>query len=165
MAHSVCPLFHYSHDRGELYLVPSRGMQSHLFIFILLTTLQSPRWLVLRSRHDDAARSLRRLRKLETSDAQLIAELDELETATAENPPKIRSIEIFKGTHLRRTMISCMVNFFQQATGQSFSSQYGTLFVKGLGGVDAFTINMINNAMNVIGILICLLLSDRLGRR
>ncbi|KIW18021.1 hypothetical protein PV08_02308 [Exophiala spinifera] len=126
---------------------------------------ESPRWLVLRDRHDEAAKSLRRLRKPETSDAQLMAELDELETAVAQQPHKGKFMEVFRGTHLRRTMIACMVNFFQQASGQSFSSQYGTLFVKGLGGVDPFTINMVNNAMNVIGIVICLLLSDRFGRR
>ncbi|KIW46759.1 uncharacterized protein PV06_02403 [Exophiala oligosperma] len=126
---------------------------------------ESPRWLVLRNRHDDAVKSLQRLRKPETSEAQLMAEVNELETAVAQQPQKGKFLEIFKGTHLRRTMIACVVNFFQQASGQSFSSQYGTLFVKGLGGVDAFTVNMVNNAVNVIGILICLLLSDRLGRR
>lgn len=57
------------------------------------------------------------------------------------------------------------MNFFQQATGQSFSSQYGAIFVKGLGGVDPFTINMVNNAVNVVGVMICLVLSDRAGRR
>lgn len=99
------------------------------------------------------------------SDEEISAELDELEFAISQQPEKGKFWEIFRREHLRQTFIACLMNFFQQATGQSFSSQYGTLFVKGLGGVDPFVINMVNNAVNVVGVLMCVLLSDRIGRR
>lgn len=118
-----------------------------------------------RQKRTAATNALQRLRKRDTDKATILAEVDDLETAIADQPPKGRYLDIFRSENRKQTLIACMVNFFQQATGQSFSSQYGTLFVKGLGGIDAFTVNMLNNAVNVIGIILCLVLSDRLGRR
>jgi MFS transporter, SP family, sugar:H+ symporter len=92
-------------------------------------------------------------------------EIDELEKMILNQPKKGRFLEIFNRSHLRRTMIVALANFFQQATGQSFSSQYGTLFVKSLNSVNPWAFNMGNNAVNVGGIILCLLLSDRIGRR
>lgn len=120
---------------------------------------------MLRGRRPKAAHALKRLRPRHFTDQEISSELDELQQAIDDQPKNGRFLDIFKRDNLKRTMLACMMNFFQQATGQSFSSQYGTLFVKSLGGVDAFTINMVNNAVNVAGILVCIVLSDRVGRR
>ena len=40
--------------------------------------------------------------------------------------------ELFSKSNRKRTAIVVALNFFQQATGQAFASQYGTLYVKSL---------------------------------
>ena len=54
---------------------------------------------------------------------------------------------------------------FQQSTGQSFASQYSDLFVKVLQKVSPGSLNLGTNVVNIGGILLCMLLADRIGRR
>lgn len=72
---------------------------------------------------------------------------------------------IFTRPHIRRTVIVIFLLFFQQSTGQSFASHYGTLFVKALHTVNAFSVTLGTNAIDIVAILVCMLLADQLGRR
>lgn len=76
-----------------------------------------------------------------------------------------RFLAIFSPKHLRRTIIVVLLLFFQQSTGQSFASQYGTLFVKALGTVNPFSVALGINAIDISGIILCMTLADRVGRR
>lgn len=154
---------------SAIWLLPEVGFQ------VTLTTdnewetdglfSQSPRWLLSKGRRSEAYSALRRIRPKTAADSLVMEEVEELERMILNQPKKGRFVEIFHCGHLRRTMIVAMANFFQQSTGQSFSSQYGTLFVKSLNSINPWAFNMGNNAVNVGGIIICLLLSDRIGRR
>lgn len=62
-------------------------------------------------------------------------------------------------------MIVVGVNFFQQATGQAFASQYGAIFIKSLGTVNPFDMTLINGAVNCFGLVLSLTLVDKIGRR
>jgi MFS transporter, SP family, sugar:H+ symporter len=55
--------------------------------------------------------------------------------------------------------------FFQQATGQSFASVYGTLFVKDLHSVNPFSVTIGINAISIGGILLCMIFTDHMGRK
>jgi SP family sugar:H+ symporter-like MFS transporter len=92
-------------------------------------------------------------------------EIEEMQYAIDQQPKNVKFMQIFSKEHIKRTAIVACANFFQQVTGQSFSSQYGTLFVKSLKTLNAFSVNMGNNAINIGGILVCLALNDRIGRR
>lgn len=92
-------------------------------------------------------------------------ELEALERSILDKPKQEKFINIFKGGNLRRTVLVGSVNFFQQAVGQSFSSQYSTIFIKQMGTIDAFAINQGNNAIQVGGILLSFWLADQFGRR
>lgn len=74
-------------------------------------------------------------------------------------------LSIFSPAHRRRTIIVILLLFFQQSTGQAFASQYGTLFVKALHTVNAFSVTLGTNAVDIGGILLCMLLADRWGRK
>lgn len=52
-------------------------------------------------------------------------EFQKLQDALKKEPEQGHTIELFQGVNLKRTAIVLGVNFFQQATGQTFSSQYG----------------------------------------
>lgn len=73
--------------------------------------------------------------------------------------------ELWQGVNLKRTTIVIFVNFFQQATGQAFASQYGTIFIKSLGTVNAFDMTLINGAVNAFAVFLSLISVDRIGRK
>lgn len=54
---------------------------------------------------------------------------------------------------------------FNQLTGQGFTTQYGTIFVKGLNIFDPFVFTVINRLALLIGPLISLTIIDSVGRR
>lgn len=74
-------------------------------------------------------------------------------------------MELWCGTNLKRTLIIIGANVCAQLTGQSFSSKYGVIFLKQIGTVDAFVLNIINNALFILVVITSMLLIDRLGRR
>lgn len=78
---------------------------------------------------------------------------------------KGKFVELWQGVNLKRTLIVMGVNFFQQATGQAFASQYGAIFIKSLGTVNAFDMTLINGAVNCFGLALSLGFVDKVGRR
>ncbi|OZJ01990.1 hypothetical protein BZG36_04686 [Bifiguratus adelaidae] len=125
---------------------------------------ESPRWLLFKSRREKALASLHRLRRGRSTEEEIIAEINQLEQLITEQPRNNRLRDIFMGSNRRRTFIVLMANFFQQSTGQSFASQYGTLFVQSIGTLNPFSVNMGNNAVTVGAIFICLVINDKIGR-
>ena len=55
--------------------------------------------------------------------------------------------------------------FFQEATGQAFASQYGTIFVKSIGTVNPFDMGLISSAVSGVAVLFSILTVDKIGRR
>lgn len=72
---------------------------------------------------------------------------------------------MFSRKHRQCTAICVGLLFFQQSTGQSFASQYGTLFVKALHTINPFSVVLGINAIDIGAILVCMALVDRVGRR
>lgn len=73
--------------------------------------------------------------------------------------------ELFQGTNRRRTLIAFGSNFFLQATGQSFSVAYGAIFIKSLGTVNPFTMQVVSTLCSTVAVALSMLLTDRVGRR
>jgi SP family sugar:H+ symporter-like MFS transporter len=80
-------------------------------------------------------------------------------------PEQGKFMELFQGVNRKRTAIVVMINFFQQATGQAFASQYGTLYVKTLETINTFNLTVINGFISLTVVIICLYLNDKVGRR
>lgn len=93
------------------------------------------------------------------------SEFDSLLRALRDEPEQGHTKELLHGTNLKRTAIVVTTNFFQQATGQSFASQYGTIFIKSLGTVNPFSMSCGNSAIGLSSLIVCLLVADKLGRR
>ena len=75
--------------------------------------------------------------------------------------------ELWKGINLKRTLIILGVNFSLQATGQSFISKYGTVFLKDIGGVNPFAMSCINAALFICATATSMYLCDmgKIGRK
>ncbi|PLB43418.1 putative sugar transporter [Aspergillus steynii IBT 23096] len=144
---------------GLFYIVPS------IILSLIWFIPESPRWLLQHDRADEAKASLQRLREGCFTPQEIDSEFQELQTVLDREVEQGRWTEMFKGVNLKRTMLVIMVNFFQQATGQAFSSQYGTVYIKQLGTINPFDMTVVTACVNLISMIAALSLSDRIGRR
>ncbi|KAJ6102761.1 general substrate transporter [Penicillium sp. IBT 16267x] len=137
------------------------------FIVICLVWFipESPRWYLLRDRQDEALRSLTRLKRQSTSEEEVRERFEILSLRVSEQLQKKSFKDLFTRQNRQRTLVVSAANFFQQATGQAFASQYGTLFVKQLKTINPFSVTLGTNAVDLGAIIISALLIDVVGRR
>jgi MFS family permease len=144
---------------GLFYIVPTLIASSVLFI------PESPRWLLQRNRAEEAKASLQKLRKGAFTEEEIDNEFRELEFALETGLEQGRFIELFQGKNLKRTLIVIAMNFFQQATGQAFSSQYGGVYVRSLKIFNPILFTLMNSIIGSSVIIVALVISDKVGRR
>lgn len=65
----------------------------------------------------------------------------------------------------KRTIHGVIASALTQATGQSFTSNYGTIFIKSIGTFNAFTATMIKRFLLCLGTLTVIFFVDKTGRR
>lgn len=119
----------------------------------------------MRDRHEEALAALRQYRQGRFTEEEIQREFNEQVAMISINRESGSFMELWRGTNLRRTLIIIGANVCAQLTGQSFSSKYGVIFLKQIGTVDAFVLNIINNALFILVVIASMLLIDRLGRR
>jgi len=119
----------------------------------------------LNDRTEDARTSLRKLRQGTMTEQEIEKDLEQQALALIQAPEQGKFIELFQGSTLKRILVAMGINFFQQATGQAFVSQYGVVYVKSLGTIDPFSVTLWNSGVSIAVIICCLLMVDRFGRR
>ncbi|CAK7235888.1 hypothetical protein SCUCBS95973_009420 [Sporothrix curviconia] len=127
---------------------------------------ESPRWLLRQNRDEEALQSLRSMFGNGPNFAPE-EEMALLKSSLAEEASRAGAswMDLFRGTNLRRTMIAIITAFLNQATGQNFISQYGTVFIKSLNTMNAFEFTLISSGIGCIGPVLTILTIDRIGRR
>jgi sugar porter (SP) family MFS transporter len=130
---------------------------------------ETPRYLIKRGRHADAAASLSRLRRLDITHPALIEELAEIEAnhqyELSLGPSTYR--EVFVGSpHLgRRVLTASGLQMLQQLSGCNFILYYGTTFFQNIGIQSPFVIQLAINVVNVMSTVPGMILVEVLGRR
>lgn len=119
-------------DYGTHTLEGRRAYQIPLAVFFVAPTLQSialfffpdtPRWLMVQGKGKKAEVALRTLRNSNIDEPELQAELNEIRQSTKEQVEKNKGalfVEMWRGTNLRRTLLSIAVVCFHSANGASF---------------------------------------------
>jgi sugar porter (SP) family MFS transporter len=139
-----------------------------LFIGLLLLP-ETPRYLIKRDLHNEAALSLSRLRRLDITHPALTEELAEI-TANHEyelslGPSTYRDV-FFGSPHLgRRLLTGCGLQMLQQLCGPNFIFYYGTTFFANIGLDSPYQVQVIINIVNVLFSLPGMVLVESLGRR
>lgn len=135
----------------------------------LIILPETPRYLIKRGRHDAAALSLSRLRRLDITHPALIEEIAEIEAnheyELSLGPSRYK--DCFVGSpHLgRRTLTGCCLQMLQQLSGINFIFYYGTTFFGGIGLTNPYFIALITNVVNVVCTIPGMVLVESLGRR
>lgn len=106
---------------GLFYVVPS------IIAALVFFTPESPRWLLKNGHVEKARASLNAYREGSFSQEEIDTEFRGLQYALEHEEEAGKFVEIFKGGNLKRTGLVVAINFFQQATGQAFASQYGAI--------------------------------------
>lgn len=135
----------------------------------ILVLPETPRWLVMKGKHELAGLSLSRLRRLDITHPALVDELHEIE-ANHQYELSLGSSgykDLFTGTpHLgRRTFTGCALQILQQLTGINFIMYYSTTFFDGAGVQSPYTKSLIMNTINVVSTIPGLLVIESWGRR
>ena len=118
----------------------------------------------MKDRHEEALIALKKFRG-EGNELSAEAEMELIRASLAEESDQGTYADLFKGHNRRRTLVTMMVAFFFQATGQVFSGHYGAVFVKSLGHINPWTITVSQSGINTFTSFCGILMIDRVGRR
>ncbi|KAF2838448.1 MFS transporter [Patellaria atrata CBS 101060] len=155
----------YQIPLASLYAIP-------FFLSILVFFLpESPRWLLMQEKPDDAKKALERLRGSSfKSRPELLEEeflemsrgiLEEKELATGSSFK-----DMFKGTDLRRTIICFAVILSHSSSGVWLIIGYGTFFFQMAGVNKPFFATIIKSLMGFLGVCLGIALNYKsIGRR
>ncbi|KAF2163501.1 hypothetical protein M409DRAFT_68432 [Zasmidium cellare ATCC 36951] len=116
---------------------------------------ETPRFLIKQDRHEKAASSLAKLRRLPPDHPALVEELSEIQAnhAYEMSLSKATYLDCFKGTVGKRLLTGC-------------NNNYGTQYFQNAGFQSGgFTIQVITNCVNVVSTLPGLYLVEKMGRR
>ncbi|MEL7488939.1 MAG: MFS transporter, partial [Pseudomonadota bacterium] len=137
-----------------------------VFFITLLTIPESPRFLVLSGKKDQAQRVLARLFG-EAAAAAKVAEID-ASLAADHHRPKLADLIDPATKRLRRIVwVGIGLATFQQLVGINVVFYYGAVLWQSVGfsESDALLINIINGVASIVACTITILFIDRIGRR
>jgi MFS transporter, SP family, xylose:H+ symportor len=142
---------------GWRWMLASEAIPSAIFALLLLFVPDTPRWLVLRGRNDEALEQLKRV--TDEADARVI--LGDIQ----------RTVEVRSGPALSFGaavfVVGILISVFQQFVGINAVLYYAPLMFKNLGAStdSALWQTVIVGLANVIFTVVAILTVDRLGRK
>src|SRR5579871_4109381 len=129
---------------------------------------ESPRWLTDHDRHDEAHDALRRLRGKEFPEDLLQEELLEIRETTRiekELAAHARWLDLFRGSDLRRTLLSIGASLTHSASGINFIVGYATYFLQVSGISQPFLFTIVLQVVAIVAASLGLILNKLYGRR
>jgi SP family xylose:H+ symportor-like MFS transporter len=142
---------------GWRWMLASEALPSGIFLLLLLFVPDTPRWLVLRGRSEEALAQLRRM----TGDADarhIVAEI--------EQTLKVRSAKLLSFGPLV-LVVGIMMSLFQQLIGINAVLYYAPLMFQNMGAStdSAFLQTVVVGAANMLFTFVAIGTVDRLGRK
>src|SRR6201996_8685491 len=142
---------------GWRYMLASEAIPSAILIVLLLFVPDTPRWLVLRGRSNEALAGLRKI--MGERDAQEI--LSDIQKSLAEKSGAMLSFG------LPVIIIGVLISVFQQFVGINAVLYYAPLMFQNMGASTdtALLQTMVVGAANVVFTIVAIVTVDRLGRK
>jgi MFS transporter, SP family, sugar:H+ symporter len=152
----------YQIPLGLFFVVPM------ILLVVLPFMPETPRWLLEYRSIPQARNALIKLRNPETSVHLIDAELEEIKNALdteRELAQGVRILDMFRGTNLRRTLLSIALLLGLCGGGSLFFLIYGTYFFALAGQTKAFEESIGMTAAGLVGTLFSMWLVTKIGRR
>ncbi|MEN5339948.1 sugar porter family MFS transporter [Stenotrophomonas sp. TWI143] len=143
-----------------------QAVPSLMFLLLLLTIPESPRYLVVKRRKEDALRVLTRL--LGRDKAQLTLDEIEASLSTDHHRPRLSDLRSRATGRIRPIVwVGVGLACFQQLVGINVVFYYGAVLWQAVGFSenDALLINVLSGALSIGACLVTVLLIDRIGRK
>ncbi len=157
-------IHHHNVTDGWRVMFWSELVPAVSFFFLLFLVPHSPRWLMLKSRHEDAKKVLARI----TDSAEEAArEFEEIKLSLSDTK-KHHSVKLFSKVMLLVLFIGVMLSIFQQITGINAILYYGAeIFANalGYGPEDALKQQLWLGAVNLVFTFIAIHKVDSWGRK
>jgi len=137
-----------------------------LFLFALFFIPESPRYLVMKQRHDDAKKVLKQLFG-ENSAEIMFTDINDSVSAD-HHEPKLSDLVDNKTKKLRKIVwVGIGLAAFQQLVGINVVFYYGAVLWQAVGfsEADALMINIISGAVSIAACVITLMTIDKIGRK
>ncbi|KIW84631.1 hypothetical protein Z517_00019 [Fonsecaea pedrosoi CBS 271.37] len=164
-------------DFGTHTMTGRDAYQIPLAIFFVAPTLQaillfffapeSPRWLMVQRKEESAEAALRRLRNSNIDELEFQAELNEIRQSTREQleqNKKALFLEMWRGTNLRRTLLSIAVVCFHSANGRTVNI-YTVYYLQMAGVKNPFAYSILVTCTGLIGVLVSFFFVRLIDRR
>ncbi|PVH16612.1 uncharacterized protein CXQ87_004907 [Candidozyma duobushaemuli] len=140
-----------------------------LLVCGMLNMPESPRFLMMKQRVDDARRSIARSNKVDINDDVVEAEIRTIQAgldkeALAGNADWMELIN-GKPKIFRRVIIGIITAILQQLSGINYFFYYGTTIFKAVGMNDSFKTSIILGAVNLVSTFPNIWAIEHLGRR
>ncbi|ETN41371.1 uncharacterized protein HMPREF1541_03306 [Cyphellophora europaea CBS 101466] len=153
----------YQIPLATIFAIPV--MLSILIFFIP----ESPRWLLVHDRPEDARKSLLRLRGNSMSPELIEEEFVEMKRGIDEEKElgsSVSLLDLFRGPDLRRTLLCFGVILSHASSGIWLVIAYGTFFFQMAGVDNAFQASILSTAASFAGVLVGLYFVHKwIGRR
>ncbi|QCK16936.1 sugar porter family MFS transporter [Mangrovivirga cuniculi] len=150
---------------GWRWMFWSELIPCSLFLILTFFIPQSPRWLVLAGREDDALKVLNKLHEPEAAQREITEIKQSLQK---EQSLEKKEVSIFQKSALAIIIIGSLLSLFQQLTGINAVLYYGSdIFEKALGfkQEDVLAQQILLAAVNFIFTFIAMFTVDKLGRK
>lgn len=128
---------------------------------------ETPRYLIMTGRYEEAKFAMSKLRKCSPDDPALVEEIDEVQASHNEvvKLGKASLKDCFTGGMYVRLLTGCILQALQQLSGINFIFYYGTYFFQRAGIKNPFIIMLVTNIVNILSTIPGLWLVERVGRR
>ncbi|KAL7920138.1 general substrate transporter [Trichoderma austrokoningii] len=136
-------------------------------LVLIFIAPESPWWLIRRGRKDEALRSIERLGgKSGQNSANTLAMMERTVEIEKQMGGAPTLLDLFKGTDLRRTIITCLIYASQNFAGNLIANQATFFFEQaGIGSDRAFQLNLINSCLQFVANACSWFLTAWFGRR
>lgn len=168
---SVCDNYTKNHADKLAYQIPLAALFAvpTLLTGLMFLVPESPRWLLVQNRPEEAREALARLRGSSLRRDLLEEEFVEMQRGIAEEQELASSasvLDMFRGTNLRRTAISVGAVVCHAATGLWFILSFGTYFFQAAGLNKPFVASILGTVLGFAGALVGMFLTLKVfGRR
>jgi Na+/melibiose symporter-like transporter len=123
---------------------------------------ETPRFLCMNNRREEAMVVMKKLRK---DDQTAEIEIAEIEASLEMKADTGSWLDLIRGSNLRRTIISVTIPTVEAWQGQSFMGNYLVVFLISLGTTNSYMLSTLLQAVLLICVTLTFWMADHLGRR